>query len=120
MTTMSHDDLRNRFEERLSEAPAPPLERARSFLTYYVHDSDPELLEIDAKRSPADVSNGVQAIEELIAAPRDPGILSELVLHDANRVLDDDSDDTAAVWLRRLVHQLREWLGDDAPPPQDG
>jgi len=115
MITMA-DDLRDHFEARLA-APSPPaLERARSFLMYYVHDSDPELLKVDVKNSTAAIIDGIEAIEEIMATPQVPGTLYQIVAYEGNRMLSDDTDATAAAWLKKLTVDLREWLGEYAPP----
>ena len=40
-----------------------------------------------------------------------PGTLARLVAHDANRDLDDPSDDGARVWLAALLRDLQAWCG---------
>jgi hypothetical protein len=114
------DNLRKRFAERLAAPPPPPLDRARNFLTFFVHDYDPELLKFEATDSPATVSDGVAAIEELLATPPPPGTLYQIVTHEGNRMLDDETDAAAAAWLRDLTRQLRVWLGENAPPLKGG
>lgn len=117
-----NDDLRMRLEAKLRAPKASALEIARAYLDHHVHDADRKTLELDVrgmlKINPGSVIDAVEAIEELLAVPQEPGTLHALVLDDANRMLDDDTDATAAAWLRQLVDQLREWLGDYAPPPR--
>jgi hypothetical protein len=111
------DNIRKHLEERLAAPPLPPLERARKFLTFFIHDYDPALLEFEAKDSPAAVSDGVAAIEELLTRPPPPGTLYQIVTHEGNRMLEEETDAAAASWLRGLMQQLRVWLGENAPPP---
>ena len=119
MITAMDDTLRKRLEAQLSAPRPPAIERARAFLMYYVHDSDRDLLRIDAKDSPNAIVDGVEAIEELLAVPQPPGILHQMVAYEGNRMLDDATDETAAAWLKELTVQLREWLGEYAPPMRD-
>jgi hypothetical protein len=110
------DQLRKRLEERLAEPPMAALDRARQFLTFFVHDYDPGLLLLEAQGSPAVVSDGVSAIEELLENLPPPGTLHQIVTHEGNRMLDEETDAAAVVWLRQLTQQLRTWLGENAPP----
>ncbi|HEX3760130.1 MAG TPA: hypothetical protein VHW23_15545 [Kofleriaceae bacterium] len=77
---------------------------------------DPELLQLEAKQSPAEVSDGVAAIEELLDSPPAAGTLYQIVTHEGNRMLAEETDAAAAAWLRGLTRQLRIWLGEYAPP----
>lgn len=118
MTTMD-DDRTKRFEAQL-RAPRPPaLERLREFLIYYVHDSDRDLLRLEATQRPGAIVDAVEAIEEVLAQPPVPGTLSEMVAYEGNRVLADLSDATASAWLGELAADLRKWLGEYAPAPRD-
>jgi hypothetical protein len=114
------DDLRRRLNERLTAPPAAALERARSFLLYHVHDSDRELLGRDLrglmKVNASPIIDAVEAIEEVITVPQAPGTLFTLVSHEGNQMLDEETDEAAAAWLQDLVLQLRQLLGDYAPP----
>jgi hypothetical protein len=85
---------------------------------FFVHDYDPELLKFEARDSPAAVSDGVAAIEEILASPPPPGTLYQLVTHEGNRMLDEETDAAAAAWLRGLIVQLRVWLGENILPPE--
>jgi hypothetical protein len=119
-----NDDLRQRLEATLRAPKPSALEVARTYLAHHLHDADRETLELDVrgmlKINPGSVIDAVESIEELLAAPQDPGTLHELVLYDGNRMLSDDTDATAAAWLRQLADQLRVWLGENAPPPKGG
>jgi hypothetical protein len=117
MTTMN-DEVRRRMEAMLRAPKPPPLEVARKYLAFHVYDADFEDLKRDVPRSPAIVMDAIEAIEALLATPQEPGVLHALVLNDANRTLADDTDATAAVWLRKLADHLRECLGEYAPPRQ--
>jgi hypothetical protein len=119
MTNAMDDTLRKRFEAQLSAPSAPALERARAFLMYYVHDADRDLLKLDAKNSPSAIIDAVEALEDVLAVPQPPGTLYQMVAYEGNRMLDDETDETAAAWLRQLTLQLREWLGRDAPPVRE-
>lgn len=110
------DELRKRLEARLAEPPLSALDRARKFLTFFVHDYDPELLEFEAKDSPAAVADGVAAIEELLDIPPPAGTLYQILTHEGNRMLAEETDAAAAAWLQQLTQQLRAWLGENAPP----
>jgi len=120
---MMDDDLQRRLRARLAAPRAPALERVRSFLLYYVHDSDRELLERDLrglmKVNASPIIDAVEAIEEVIARPQMPGIIFGIVSHEGNQMLDDETDDAAARWLRDLALQLRAILGEYAPPPPE-
>ena len=120
--SIMNDDLRMRLEAKLHAPKGSALEVARAYLAHHVHDADRKTLELDVrgmlKLNPGSVIDAVEAIEELLAVAQEPGTLHALVLNDANRMLGDDTDATAAAWLRRLADQLREWLGEYAPPPR--
>jgi hypothetical protein len=83
-----------------------------------------ETLELDVrgmlKINPGNVIDAVEAIEELLAVPQEPGTLHDLVLYDGNRMLAEETDAAAAAWLRQLTQQLRTWLGEHAPPDRRG
>jgi hypothetical protein len=121
---MMDDDLHRRLKERLAAPRAPALERVRSFLLYHVHDSDPELLDRDLrglmKVNASPIIDAVQAIEELIAQPQLPGAILRAVSHEGNQMLDEETDEAATKWLRELALQLRQILGEYAPPRAGG
>jgi hypothetical protein len=117
---MNHDELRKKFEAELAKPPPSALERAGSFLTFHVHSYDPEWLKREAMRGDADVIDGLEAIEELLALPPSPGVLHRLVMYEGNRMLPDATEETAAAWLRQLTEDLRSWLADYAPPVREG
>jgi hypothetical protein len=122
MTEMD-DDLRKQLEDRLNTPQSPALERVRRFLSHYVHDADLELVERIVrgviKVNPPFVADAVQAIEELLAAPQGSGALYEVVTYDGNQMLDDETDESAAAWLKELAGHVRRWLGEHAPPRHD-
>jgi hypothetical protein len=114
------DSLRQRLEEQMREPRPGALEVVRDYLSYHVHDSDWQILELDvrgmSKVNPAAIVDVIDAIEELLASSPESGTLLELVSYDGNRMLDEESDDAAAAWLTNLASRLRTWLGDCAPP----
>jgi hypothetical protein len=112
------DERRKQFEARLKATPPPAIERLRTFLLDYVADGDSDLLKLEASKRPAYMVEGVEAIEDVLAEPQEPGTLHHLVAYDANRRLVDQTDETAASWLRSLAADLRKWLGAHAPPPR--
>lgn len=96
------------------------MEAAREFLQTYVFDADMNQLRaiVEHMRSanPVTIVAGLEGLEEVLAEKQPPGVLAELVARDANRSLDDPSDEGARVWLTQLVDRVRIWLGDAAPP----
>lgn len=113
------EDREKRLRERLTAPRPPALERARTFLRYYVHDSDPELLERDVrsmiKVNPRTIVDALEAFDELLTTPQPQGSLSEIVAYEGNQMLDDESDVAAIAWIARLAEQLRRWLRAYAP-----
>jgi len=113
------EDREKRLRERLAAPRPPALERVRTFLRYYVHDSDPELLERDVRGminvNPRVIVDALEALRELLTTPQPQGTLSEMVAYEGNQMLDDESDIAAAVWLKELSEQLHRWLGAFAP-----
>ena len=96
------------------------LDAAREFLQTYVFDAEMSQLRsiIEHLRTvnPITIINGLEGLEDVLAEKQSHGTLAELVARDANRSLDDPSDDGARVWLAQLAGRVREWLGDAAPP----
>ena len=114
MTAMDDDRIK-RFEAQLTAPTPAALDRLREFLLYYIHDGDRDLLRLEAAQDPGPMIDAVEAIEEVLAQPQAPGMLSEIVMYEGNRMLADQSDATASSWLKQLAADLREWLGDLAP-----
>lgn len=96
------------------------IEAAREFLQTYVFDADMgqlrALVEHMRNVNAATIIDGLEGLEDVLANQQPAGVLAELVARDANRSLDDPSDEGARVWLVQLAARVREWLGDAAPP----
>ncbi|MBK7074685.1 MAG: hypothetical protein IPH44_20550 [Myxococcales bacterium] len=90
-------------------------EAVREFLQTYVHDSDRTQLEATVRHmvvvNPFTIDTGIDGLAEVLAMQLAPGTLARLVSHDANRDLDDPSDDGARVWLAALLRDLQAWCG---------
>ena len=105
-------------------------EAVREFLQTYVHDSDRTQLEATVRHmvvvNPFTIDTGIDGLAEVLAMQLAPGTLARLVaeyrsklpryfkryqIHDANRDLDDPSDDGARVWLAALLRDLQAWCG---------
>jgi hypothetical protein len=110
------DDLRKRFAAQLAQPPRPPLERARDFLMFHIHNYDDESLALEARAGDASVVDGLCALEEILSKEQEPGIIYRMVAYEGNRLLAEETDEAAIEWLRVLVLQLRDWLGEYAPP----
>ena len=104
--------------------PRPPLEAARKFLRSYSYDLD----SFDEVRSEMEqmintrtILSGLTGLERLLAhPPSEKGILSQLVVIDANWPLNDPSDEGAMEWMRQMVALIRDALGDKQPPLFEG
>lgn len=92
---------------------------AREFLQTYVFDADMDqlraIVEHLRRANPVTIITGIEGREDVLAEKQPPGILADLVARDANRSLDDPSDEGARVWLTQLVERVRIWLGEAAP-----
>lgn len=116
------DNLREQLKEKMNRT-LPPLDAARAFLQSYAYDA-PSMDDIrdDVERqcqvNPRTAIDGLLALEAILAASQEPLALAKLVEQDANRSLDEYTDEAAAAWLRRLATGLRSWLGDLAPAPE--
>jgi hypothetical protein len=102
--------LRSRAEE-LERRPL--LEKVRDFLGGMIGDMGSvdevrSLLETVAASGTFGLKRDLRALDELLASPQPPGVLSELVAWEANWVLDDPSDEGAAAFLREIADMLRE------------
>jgi hypothetical protein len=105
-----------------SPPPVDPVEGTRAFLRAHLSDALTvhEALEHVARLAsshPRTVVRDLAAMEALLAAPPDDYTISALVARDANRGLDDPSEEAARAWLADLAARVREVLGDKAPPP---
>ena len=102
---------------RANQPPASPLDQVRSFLRSYVADAG-SLAEVRAdlarmaEVNAESVRGRLRAIEALLADPPADDGLMKLVGWDANWVLDDPSDASAAAWLRALAGIIREVLDE--------
>jgi hypothetical protein len=96
------------------------IEAAREFLQTYVFDADMKqlraIIEHMCNVNPITIIDGLEGLEDMLAEKLPAGVLAELVARDANRSLDDPSDEGARIWLTQLASRVREWLGDAAPP----
>lgn len=103
------------LQQRLDARPRG-LDAARAFLQCYVHDADQEQRESGIRHmltiNPFEIESGIDALDELLAAPQPSGLLRDLVAVDANRNLPDPSDDGARTWLARLVADVRVWIAE--------
>jgi hypothetical protein len=106
------DELRRKLQAALVRPTG--LDAAREFLQTYVMDADLEQVErIVAhmmKTNPVTIESGADGLAAILASPQPPGTLAELVARDANRALDDPSDEAAHAWLSRLHAALERWI----------
>jgi hypothetical protein len=108
--------------QRLRDAMRRPagIEAAREFLQTYVSDADMShlraIIEHMRNVNAVTISDGLEGLEDVLAENQSEGVLAELVARDANRSLDDPSDEGARIWLAQLAGRVRAWLGDVAPP----
>ncbi|MBL8627488.1 MAG: hypothetical protein JNK64_39760 [Myxococcales bacterium] len=90
-------------------------EAVREFLQTYVHDADRAQLEATVRHmvvvSPFTIDTGVDGLAEVLAMRLAPGTLARLVAHDADRDLEDPSDEGARAWLTALLRDLQAWSG---------
>jgi hypothetical protein len=108
----------------LIESPPPvdPVYDTRKFLRAHLSDAvSVDEAVGDAARlasvNAVTVVRGLAAMEALLAAPPDDYTISFIVAYDANRDLDDPSEEGARAWLADLAARVREVLGAKAPPP---
>jgi hypothetical protein len=105
---MTEEEMRAHLAQR-----SQGLSAAREFLQTYVHDASRADLERVVRHmmavNPYTIETGIEGISEILATPQAPGVLSDLVARDANRALDDASDDGARAWLDKLLADLRRW-----------
>lgn len=96
------------------------IDAVREFLQTYVFDADMNQLrasiEYMCSVNPITIIDGLEGLEDVLAEKQPAGVLAELVARDANRSLDDPSDEGARIWLAQLAGRVREWMGDAAPP----
>jgi hypothetical protein len=109
-TSRLPEPLRSRAEE-LERRPL--LEKVRDFLGGMIGDMGSvdevrSLLETVAASGTFGLKRDLRALDELLASPQPPDVLSELVAWEANWVLDDPSDEGAAAFLRESADMLRE------------
>lgn len=108
------EPLRSRAEERERR---PLLEKVRDFVGYFVNDMETldEIrrgMEQVAASGTWGLKRDLAALDEFLAAPQPPGVLSQLVAWDANWVLDDESDEAAGEFLRQITEVLREVIAE--------
>jgi hypothetical protein len=111
------------LHQKMRDALSRPagIEAAREFLQTYVSNADMNQLRAIIAHmcsvNPITVIDGLAGLEDVLAEKLPAGVLAGLVARDANRSLDDSSDEGARIWLVQLASRVREWLGDAAPPP---
>jgi hypothetical protein len=107
---MTEEEMRAHLARRPSGLAA-----AREFLQTYVFDADRGQLERIVRHmagvNPYTVDTGIEGIAAILTEALPPGTLADLVARDANRSLDDPSDDGARQWLERLLADVRTWRG---------
>ena len=95
----------------------PAIELVREFLKYTVWGAEPEDVEAQVKSfhkvNPFEISQTIDALEQLVADPLPEGVLSTMVMIDGNQMLMEESDDGARAWLKDLAAQMRRWT---SPP----
>lgn len=111
---MANPDL-ERLRRRAEELDRqPPVERVRWLLGAYVNDteSDDEIRLRMRGVAVHALARDLRALDTLLTEPQPPGLLSQLVAHDANWSLEDKSDEAAGVLLRQIAQILREELAE--------
>ncbi|MEV4344007.1 hypothetical protein AB0J83_05970 [Actinoplanes sp. NPDC049596] len=103
------ESLRARIAER---SALSPIDKVRALLHGYVHDANSfdeirDELEDTAETNTLFLEQYLAALETILAEPQPEGTLLRLVAGDGNRGLDDPTDASAAVYLRRLHETLQ-------------
>lgn len=110
------ETLKRKMLARMAHEPSP-LERVQWLLQYLVASGDAAELERQVTLihgvNPHKIEEAIAALDTIAAGAHPPGFLRDLVLHDANRRLDDPSDAAARAWLTELAETLRGWTGGD-------
>jgi hypothetical protein len=112
-----------RFRELVNTPPpVDPVEDTRAFLRAHLSDAltvDEAIEDVTrlAAQNNRTVVRALVAMEALLAAPPDDETIAGLVAWDANRAIDDPSEEGARVWLADLAARVRAVLGPEAPPP---
>jgi hypothetical protein len=114
----SREEIRARLRARLYAPALPPLESTREFLQSYCDDTDSmdevrDAAARSAAHNPLPLQAALRGIEAIIANPPRDGTLSYMVAVDANRGLDDPSDEGALEYLREIADLLREVLASN-------
>jgi hypothetical protein len=124
--TSKRDELRDRFRQRLTAPPQVPLEAARTFLLTYCLDAD-SFEEVERSVAKMMTINsvtlraGLVGIEGLLLdPPAEPGTLRSLVAWETSWVLDDNTDEGAKAWLKKIALMLRRHLGAGVREPPNG
>lgn len=118
---MERDELRRMLQERAQAAASrPPLEEARGFLRHYWADDSADevrqMLERRCAESPQVMARHLRALDAVLADPPAEGVLTNLVLWDANVALEPPTDEAAAAWLARAADMLRSVLAGRGEP----
>ncbi|MDQ3684692.1 MAG: hypothetical protein M3430_03715 [Acidobacteriota bacterium] len=118
---MNREEIPQALWEWLTAPPLPPLETVRELLHAYIADDsmdeERERIRRRITTHPGTISNYPNAIESLIVnPPAKEGVFARSVAWDANRGIDDTSDEGAKAWLKGVAEIVREVLGDQQPP----
>ncbi len=116
--------VRAMLQAKFNAPPAPPLEAAakffRSFFSDETWEEAREGIASQVASNPRSVLAGLAGVEGLLAdPPAEPGVLFEMVSWDANKPLENPTDEAAKAWLREVAEMVREVLGDKQPPRQE-
>lgn len=93
------------------------IDAARDFLHTYVQGADPHQIEGSVRymmrTNPVTVLTGIEGLTKILASDQPPGTLAELVELDANKSLDEYTDDAGREWLSRLLQSVRQWADSE-------
>jgi hypothetical protein len=123
--TSKRDELLDRFRQQLTAPPPAPLEAARAYLLTYCLDAESfeEVERSVAKMMTIDsvtLREGLAGIEGLLLDPPEAGTLRSLVVQETSWVLEDDTDEGAKAWLKKVALMLRRHLGAGVREPANG
>jgi len=103
------ENLRNKLKARRLKSSESPVEDAQAFLRrYWGDESRLDAIRDDMKKtialSPNTIIRGIKAIEKLINEPPAEEVLLNLVIWDANHVLENPTEESAKAWLQSIVN----------------
>jgi hypothetical protein len=107
------DEIRKMAQAALErDRSMSPLDAVKDFLQTFFFDADSleevrRVLTALAAQNDRLVVRGLSGLERLLADPPSDGTLSRLVAFDANRSLDDPSDNGATEWLQKVAEMVR-------------